>query len=112
MADKHVKRCSTLSAIKEMSKPEPQGGAPFQNTSVVLIRKTATRVGEDEDGTLTQLLVGIKNGGDCQNSLAVPQNSYMVTIQPRNSTSKYKPRTEHRQPHRSFYMNIHSISIH
>lgn len=91
MADKHVKRCSTLSAIKEM-----QTGAtrrrPFTGTSVVLIRKTATRVGKDEDGALTQLLVGIKNGGDCGNSLAVPQNSYMVTIQPRNSTSKYKPR--------------------
>ena len=46
-------------------------------------------------------------------SLAVPQNSYTVTIQPRNSTSKYKPkRTEHRHPHRNFYMNIHSIIIH
>lgn len=40
MADKHVKRCSTLSAIKEIQTPEPQGNAPSQVLSVVLIRKT------------------------------------------------------------------------
>ena len=49
MADKHVKRCPTPSAIKEM-----QTGAtrrcPFTGTSVVLTRKTEiTRVSEDED---------------------------------------------------------------
>ena len=33
-----------------------------------------------------------KGAAILENSLAVPQNSYMVTIQPRNSTSKYKPR--------------------
>lgn len=67
MADKHMKRCPTPSAIKET-----QTGAarrcPFAGTSVVLTRKTEiTRVGEDEDedgGVPTQLLVGRKNGGD------------------------------------------------
>ena len=49
---------------------------------MVPIRKPeTTRVskGEDEDGPHTQLLVGMQNGGDTANSLAVPQNSYTVT---------------------------------